>query len=210
MSRGTSCPRLDTCRSRGRHAHTTYPVPEQELSPLGIQQATALAASLHHAPIESVDTSMMVRSFQTGDDVAADHDLPVRADEAISEVAFNLADVPPAQQLQKVGEIMGAWLGGQERANGFGGESYDEVVARWTPWWQGYVREHRNDRGTGVVVAHGALLALMLQRTCANEVAPAFALQNGLANTGMVKAHLSPAGTLTCTEWNGVALPSAS
>ncbi|TNM50234.1 histidine phosphatase family protein [Nocardioides albidus] len=193
-----------------RHAHTNYPVPEQELSATGIQQATALANALHDAPIESVDTSMMVRSFQTGDNVAADHDLPVRADEAISEVAFNLADVPPAQQLQKVGEMMGAWLGGQQRANGFGGESYDEVVARWTPWWEQYVREHRNDRGTGVVVAHGALLALMLQRTCANEVTPAFALQNGLANTGIVKAHLSPNGTLTCTEWNGVAIPSAS
>ncbi|MBT2248190.1 histidine phosphatase family protein [Arthrobacter sp. BHU FT2] len=60
-----------------RHANTHYPVPEQELSPLGIQQATVLAEKLSEFPIASVDTSMMVRSFQTGDNIAADHDLPV-------------------------------------------------------------------------------------------------------------------------------------
>lgn len=192
-----------------RHAHTNYPVPEEELSATGIAQATALATSLHDAPIASVDTSMMVRSFQTGDNVAADHDLPVLADERISEVFFDLSDVPQSEAYAKVGRIMGAWMNGQDRAKSFGGESYDDVVARWTPWWENYVREHHNDRGTGVVVAHGALLALMLQRTCDNQIDPQFALTNGLANTGIVKAHLAPNGTLTCTEWNGLPVPDA-
>lgn len=194
-----------------RHAHTTYPVPEEELSPTGIAQATALADLLHDAPIASVDTSMMVRSFQTGDNVAADHDLPVRADEAISEVAFDTSGFTSVEEgYARIGQIMLGWMQGHDRDNGFGAESYDDVLARWTPWWEDYVREHRNDRGTGVVVAHGALLGLMLQQECDNEVTPTFALSNGLANTGMVKAHLAPNGTLTCTEWNGVAVPSAS
>lgn len=193
-----------------RHANTNYPVPEQELSSLGIQQASALAEKLRDDPIASVDTSMMVRSFQTGDNIAADHDLPVQADEAISEVTFNLNHVPAAEQHARVLDIMLQWLEGKQRSNGFGAESYDDVVARWTPWWQEYVREHRKDQGTGVVVSHGALLGLMLQRTCANNVAPQFVVQNNLANTGMVRARLSPNGDLTCTEWNGVAIPAGS
>ncbi|MBT2248191.1 phosphoglycerate mutase family protein [Arthrobacter sp. BHU FT2] len=99
---------------------------------------------------------------------------------------------------------------GKQRSNGFGAESYNDVLARWTPWWQEYVREHRNDQGTRVVVSHGALLGLMLQNTCVNEMAPQFVVQNNLANSGMVKAHLAPNGDLTCTEWNGVPIPSGN
>jgi len=199
-----------------RHAHTHYPMPEQELSPLGIAQAATLVDHLHDEPIASVDSSIMVRTFQTADGVAADHDVPVVADEDIREVEFDLEGVPQEQWNARIGPILHAWLHGQQRDNGFGAESYDEVKERWDRWWTQYVREHRTDKGTGVVVAHGAIFALMLPEACTNEVTPEFALANIQRNTGIVRAHLNPDGTLICTAWNvdpatgvGVAVPSA-
>jgi broad specificity phosphatase PhoE len=192
-----------------RHAHTTYPPPEQELSPRGIEEAAALVDQLGDLPIDAVHTSMMVRSFQTGDGVAADHDLPLVADENLNEVDIDVSDVPPAEQHARYLEIIAAWAHGEDRDQSFG-ESYGEVQDRWSEWWEGFVREHRTDRGTAVVVAHGAIYGLMLPETCSNEVTPDFSLANQLDNTGMVKARLHPDGTLTCTEWNGVPVPSAS
>ncbi|TNM36511.1 histidine phosphatase family protein [Nocardioides albidus] len=199
-----------------RHAHTTYPVPEQELSPLGIQQANTLVDFLADEDIRSVDSSIMVRTYQTADGVAADHDVPVLADEDIREVEFDLEGIPQAQWNAKIGPILASWLHGEERDNGFGGESYYDVQERWDRWWTQYVREHRDDKGTGVVVAHGAIFAIMLPTACTNEVTGDFALQNVQSNTGIVKAHLNPNGTLICTEWNvnpatgvGVPVPSA-
>lgn len=194
-----------------RHAHSTYPVPEEELSPTGIQQAQVLVDYLRDEPIASVDSSIMVRTYQTADGVAADHDVPVLADEDLREVEL------PSKDPAVAGPILYTWLVlGQERDNGFGGESYDEVQVRWERWWTQYAREHRNDRGTGVVVAHGGIFALMLPETCTNEVTPEFSMANVPSNTGIVKAHLNPNGTLVCTEWNvnpatgvGVPVPSA-
>ena len=40
-----------------RHAKSVYPVPEEELNALGIQQAAKLVEYLHDAPIRSVDSS---------------------------------------------------------------------------------------------------------------------------------------------------------
>lgn len=61
-----------------------------------------------------------------------------------------------------------------------------------------------------MVVAHGGIYIVMLPEACSNEITPEFALDNTLDNTGMVKATLHPNGTLTCSEWNGVPVPSAS
>lgn len=149
--------------------------PGAELNATGIEQAAALAERLHDEPIDAVHTSMLVRSFQTGDDVATDHRLPVLADQDLNEVSLDLSDVPREEQHARYWEILETWLDGEQRDNGFGGESYHDVEARWGDCWDGFVAEHRGDRGTGVV-----------------------------------KATLHPNGTLTCSEWNGVPVPSAS
>lgn len=194
-----------------RHGHTTYPQPEEELSPLGIEQAAALADELSDDPIDSVYTSLMVRAFQTGDDIAEDHDLPVLADEDLNEVGFEApADIPPSELNAYYSNIVRQWINGQDRDTDFGGEGYRAIEARWNSWWQDFRQAHRYQHGTAVVVAHGALYGVMLPATCTNAITADFALSNPLDNTGIVKARLHPDGTLTCTEWNGVPVPSAS
>jgi broad specificity phosphatase PhoE len=153
---------------------------------------------------------MMVRAFQTGDNIATKHGLPVLADADINEVGYNFTSIPQDQVRTRSDEIKRNWLAGVERDNGFGGESYNEVAARWNGWWHDFVAGHRGDQGTAVVVAHGGIFSLMLPATCANEVTGEFSLANILDNTGMVKARLHPDGVLTCSEWNGVPVPSAS
>lgn len=193
-----------------RHAASDYVQPEQALNATGIQQAGMLAETLSDEPIDSVYSSMMVRAFQTADDVANDHGLPVLADADINEIGYDLTGVPADQQAVRADEIKRIWLAGQEHDNGFGGESYNQLADRWSTWWGDFVAEHRNDRGAAVVVAHGGIFAVMLPATCANEVTGEFSLAHVLRNTGIIRARLHPKGTLTCTEWNGVPVPSAS
>jgi len=179
-----------------RHAHSTYPVPEEELSPTGIAQADKLVAFLAGEPLASVDSSIMVRTYQTADGVAADHDLPVLADEDLREVELVSKDERIA------GGIMASWvMDPSTRDNAFGGgENYYDVQERWNRWWTQYAREHRNDRGTGVVVAHGGIYGLMLPETCANKPQLPFS-ERFPGNTEMIKAHLNPNGTLICTAF---------
>ncbi|MEI7056702.1 histidine phosphatase family protein [Nocardioides sp. CCNWLW239] len=179
-----------------RHAHSAYPAPEEELSPTGIQQADALVDYLADERITSVDSSIMVRTYQTADGVAADHDVPVLADEDIREVEL------PSKDPAEVGRIMATWsTDPSTRDDAFGGqESFNDVRDRWKPWWARYVREHRNDRGTGVVVAHGGIFGLMLPETCANKPDLAFPEQFP-GNTEIIKATLEPNGSLVCTAW---------
>ncbi|MEU2549080.1 histidine phosphatase family protein [Streptomyces roseolus] len=202
-------------RPSTRSSPTHYPEPEQELPELGIEQAAALVDHLADGPIETVGSSITVRTFQTADGVAADHDVPVLADEDIREVEFGLKGVPRDQWDARLGAILDAWLHGRERDNGFGGENSYEAKERWDRWWTRYVREHRTDKGTGVVVVHGAILALMLPEACTHEITPDFALTDIQSNAGIVEAHLNPNGTLACAEWNvgpatGVGVPVAS
>jgi len=190
-----------------RHAEANPP--SGPLSDLGHSQAAALATLLHDDPVDAVDTSMLTRAFETGAAVATDHGLTLLADLRINEVSFDLTDVAPADINTVVGARLSQWLNGEQRDNGFGAESYDDVQARWSSWWTDFVAEHRKDKGEAVVVAHGALLLLMLPATCANAIDPTFALTHGLANTSIVKARLYPNGKLVCTDWAGTPIPSA-
>jgi broad specificity phosphatase PhoE len=190
-----------------RHAEANPP--SGPLSDLGLTQAAALATLLHDDPVDTVDTSMLTRAFQTGAAVATDHGLALVADARINEVTFDLTGVAPADINAVVGARLSQWLNGEQRDNGFGAESYDEVQARWSSWWTGFVAEHRKDKDEAVVVAHGALLLLMLPATCSNPIDPTFALTHGLANTSIVKARLYPNGKLVCTDWAGTPIPGA-
>jgi broad specificity phosphatase PhoE len=138
----------------------------------------------------------MVRTYQTADGVAADHDVPVLADEDLREVELVSKDERVA------GGILASWvMDPSTRGNDFGGaENYYDVKERWDRWWTQYAREHRNDRGTGVVVAHGGIYGLMLPETCANKPQLPFS-ERFPGNTEMIKAHLNPNGTLVCTAF---------
>lgn len=178
--------------------------PDLPLNATGLSQAAALAALLHDDPVNAVDSSMLLRAFQTGTFVATDHDLPVVADARINEVTFD-ASLSGSQIFQ----ILGSWLHGQDRDQGFGGESFNDVASRWTAWWASFVADHHTDKGEAVVVSHGAILLLMLPQICTNPVDPDFVLSHGLPNTGIIKTQLHPNGTLSCTEWAGTPIPSA-
>ena len=201
-----------TTESRGGpKGHDVYFIRHAEASPAdgplsvnGLAQAEALRVLLHDQRIASVDTSMLTRAFQTGAAVASDHDLRITADERINEVGFVAAAVP------QIPTILSDWLNGRNRAEGYGGESFDQAAVRWQSWWHDYSRAHKDDRGTSVVVAHGALLLLMLPETCSNAIDPAFNLSHSLYNTAIIKATMAKNGKITCYEWAGAPVPSAT
>ncbi|UGQ10985.1 histidine phosphatase family protein [Yinghuangia sp. ASG 101] len=197
-----------------RHAHTNSGpgAIDPPLSDLGTSQASALAAQLHGERVDEVHTSMLLRAFQTGADVANDHRLPINADARLNEVSFDLSDIPADDRdalVKRLGDIMDRWSRGEDRDKGFGAESFNDVKARWDAWWKRFVAEHHTGKGTAAIVAHSALLTLMLPETCENPIDPEFRQANPIANTMIIRARLQPNGTLTCLTWGGKDIPSA-
>lgn len=197
--------------------YTVYFVRHAEASPadgplsaLGQQQAAALATLLQDEPVNAVYTSQLTRAIQTGTPVAQNHGIPVVSDARLNEMGFSFVGVPPAQIPAVAGFRLLDWASGNNRDEGYGGESFNQLKVRWDDWWSEFVREHKTDKGAAVVVAHGGTLGLMVPETCWNDIEPAFAIvQHGLFNTAIIKTELHPNGTLGCTEWAGAAIPSA-
>lgn len=180
------------------------------LSPLGQQQAAALATLLHDEPVNAVYTSTLERAIQTGAPTALDHGIPAISDARLDEMGFSFTGVPPAQIPAVAGARLLDWASGNNRDEGYGGESFNALKSRFDDWWHEFVREHKTDKGMAVVVAHGGLLGLMIPETCWNDIEPSFAIvEHGLFNTAIIKTVLHPNGTLGCTEWAGAPIPSA-
>lgn len=198
-----------------RHAHSNSGpgAVNPPLSDEGMAQAEALAAELDAEPVDAVHTSMLLRAFQTGAAVAADHQLPMSTDARINEVSFDLSDLPTDDRgalAARLGDILDQWSRGLNRDVGFGGESFNDVEARWRSWWNDFTDEHRVDKGSTVVVAHSALLGLMLPETCSNPVDLEFQRTHPITNTMVIRARLHPNGTLSCLMWGDTPVPSAA
>jgi broad specificity phosphatase PhoE len=193
-----------------RHGSSLYEPPEMALSDDGVNEAASFAESVRGEPITSVRSSLILRAMQTADDIAKEHSLPLVSDPRLNEVGYELSELPKQDQGGRILEIEKTWLEGNERDNDFGGESYHQVEDRWKSWWSDYTEENAGSDGTGVVVAHGGILTLMLAEACEEEITPDFAITNRLDTTGFIRTQLRGDGTLTCTEWNGVPVPGSS
>ena len=48
------------------------------------------------------------------------------------------------------------------------------------------------------------------EETCSNAIDPTFNLSHGLFNTAIIKATMAKNGKITCYEWAGAPVPSAT
>lgn len=135
------------------------------LSPLGRDQARALAERLAPERISRVWTSDMARAVQTGEIVAAalGADVVVRTglrEFCVGDAAGATGDPDP------FAETFAAWLDGDLAARIPGGESGEEVVERYTAVLEEIADAHRGE--SVLVVSHGGVMCMALSAVARN------------------------------------------
>ncbi|EME67281.1 phosphoglycerate mutase [Rhodococcus ruber BKS 20-38] len=171
------------------------------LTEKGHEQADQLSRNLQEFGIDSIYASSMLRATQTALAVADDRGMPVTITSKIREVGFG------AETLASESGVLNQmrnWLDGIDRSEGYGGESYDELMVRFGDFWSEFVHENRGKEGAGLVVAHGAALMLAVPELCDNTVSSDTVFSTRLDYTSTIVAELNEDGTLNCREWNGV------
>ncbi len=178
----------------------TYPLTRQ-----GMQQAKTIGDTLAADRLIAVYSSTRMRCVQTATAIALPHELPVRPNDDLVEIAF----IDPAASMGMIEEgevraVMGKWAAGDiDAAAPGGGESLREVFQRFLPAVRGIVRKHAGQEGTLVVVAHGGVLLAGLTQIFTN-VAQEFALGHLFDNTDSATGVFVD-GSLVCTDWHGMA-----
>ena len=135
------------------------------LSPLGREQARALAERVAPERISRVWTSDMARAVQTGEIVAAALGVDVVVRKGLRE--FGVGDaVGTTGDPDPFAETFAAWLGGDLTARIPGGESGEDVVERYTAVLDEIADAHRGE--SVLVVSHGGVMCMALSAVARN------------------------------------------
>lgn len=135
------------------------------LSPLGREQARALAERVALERISRVWTSDMARAVQTGEIVAAALGVDVVVRKGLRE--FGVGDAAGTTgDPDPFAETFAAWLDGDLAARIPGGESGEDVVERYTAVLDEIADAHRGE--SVLVVSHGGVMCMALSAVARN------------------------------------------
>jgi probable phosphoglycerate mutase len=177
----------------------TYPLTQH-----GVEQAIALGDALRSDPILAIVSSTRLRCTQTADAIAFATGLTIELAPGLVEVAF----VDPAASMSTLDPVamvqtMTSWITGDRSAHTPGGESLDEILARFLPVVTETIGQYADQPGDLLFVSHSIVLSVALPFLFTN-LSSEWALTNVLPNTGIATGGYVD-GKLSCIEWNGAA-----
>jgi len=178
---------------------------DHPLTTLGVEQAHALAVKLAGKPIQRIYTSPVKRAVQTaailGEKVGIQAEITIALQEWDVGVYEGTSD-PVGWDLHH--RVMDDWLVHHLYDHKMpGGESFNEIRARFVPFIQNLIRDGNPDEEV-VLVGHGGLYGCMLPVVFRN-VPENILSRYGFANTGYALGETRPEG-LICLEWCGIPL----
>jgi broad specificity phosphatase PhoE len=153
------------------------------LTPAGRAQAHQLADTLEGRRVASIFSSDISRAVQTAEIVAARLGVAVTACKSLREV-FIGSLLGQEFDYSRIASLEGQWYDGNLDARFEGGESGTEVVARHREEFEEIADLHRGE--TVLVVGHQSALGIVVP-TLAQNLTPAWARENDLANTESVE-----------------------
>ncbi|MGC3966725.1 MAG: histidine phosphatase family protein [Pirellulales bacterium] len=151
-----------------RHGETTFNAEgriqgqlDTKLSPLGKQQAEAIARALAHAELQAVFSSPLSRAFDTARPLAAAYGFEVRTDDRLKELnAGVFQNLLPAEMAEQHPEATARWKSHDPDYRIPDGESRRDMMIRGAAAFEAVF-------GCGLkrvaVVAHGGLLTAALK-----------------------------------------------
>ncbi len=171
------------------------------LTETGCEQARALAARLRGHSIARIYTSPLMRAVQTAEILAGALGVPCERTDALREFDCGEAEDRADDGAWAMNDwIIREWIEGRFGSRIPGGESLEEIQARFFPLVDGLIQKGED----ALLVGHGGTYLCTLPALLAN-VAWSFALQKGIPNTGYVLAEPRTEG-LVCLEWCGVTI----
>ena len=178
-------------------------VPGPGLTPLGLEQATAVPAALDGESIDAVYVSTMLRTRLTAAPLAQHRGLPIEVVDGLQEItAGDLEGRSDEEAITTyLSTLFGWWHDFGVRMPG--GENGTEFHARY----DGAIRSiaERHPGGTVAVFSHGAAIRTWASWSATN-IDAGFSRTHGLENTGVVVLEGSPEQGWLATEWQGTPL----
>ncbi|WP_019201341.1 histidine phosphatase family protein [Tsukamurella sp. 1534] len=183
-----------------RHGQTTANVakildtlpPGAPLTPEGADQARRFAADRPGVAPAVLLSSVARRAQQTAEHIGAGWEVPVTVIDGVHEVqAGELEGLNDEDSIKAFQDIVKRWHEGDLGAKLRGGESADDLFARYLPAVERVRRDHL-DGGDVYLVSHGAAIRLVAARLAA--VDGAYAHKHHLPNTGEIVLRPSGSG----------------
>jgi broad specificity phosphatase PhoE len=177
------------------------------LTAKGREQATLLAQKLKPLSVSKLYASPLLRAVQTAEILAETLACPYEITDSLREYDCGVLEGHSDAAGWDIYEIvLQDWL-----AHGYynrrieGGESFLDMQARFVPFIENLLQEHRQTEAHLVLVGHGGLYRCMLPLVLTN-IDFNFTLQHSLGHTGYVLAE-SRAEGLYCLQWDEIELP---
>lgn len=190
-------------------------MPGAALTDFGVRQAARFALE---RPVEAVQppvliSSLAVRAQQTAEVIGGLWGIDPDVADGLHEVqAGDLEDRFDKEAYETFASVVQRWHHGETAVPIPGGESLDDVVARYVPAIDDIVSRYLvGPEGRDVyVVSHGAAIRLIAARLA--QLEPEFAARNYLLNTGSVELGFTPGAEQpwTAHRWGEHVAPFAA
>lgn len=174
------------------------------LTPLGRQQAKALAEKLSGIPISAIFCSPIFRARETTDILSDSLGIPYQVTEALREYDCGILEDQSDEQSWKLHrEYYESWTLRQSYQNRpEGGECFLDIQNRFVPFIENLTRNGSQPDEHILLVGHGGLFYLMLPLVLTN-IDNEFVNLHGLGHTDYVIAELV-SDRLVCKQWGDV------
>ncbi|TWS21442.1 histidine phosphatase family protein [Tsukamurella asaccharolytica] len=183
-----------------RHGQTTANVarildtrpPGAPLTPEGVEQARRFGAERRGTAPAVLLSSVALRAQQTAGHIAAEWGVATSAVDGVHEVqAGDLEGFNDEDSIEVFRDVVRRWYAGEPTAAMPGGESAEDLLARYLPAVDAIRAEHL-PHGDAYLVSHGA--AIRLVGFHLSGVDGAYAHQHHLPNTGEIVLRPVDAG----------------
>ena len=173
------------------------------LTQLGRQQAAELARALASILISKIYSSPLLRARQTAEIVAAALNFPFEITDALREPDCGIAEGRSDEAAwAEHRRVWNAWDEQRYDDHIEGGESFNDLRARFMPFIERLLIEHGDSADQLLLISHGQLLSTMLSVLLTNA-AEIFGEPRPIPNTGTILVERQAAGWV-CVEWCGV------
>jgi len=169
------------------------------LTDYGRQQTKFLAQNLKGVPFHQIFTSPLLRARETAQILSDELTIPFEITDALREGDCGILEGRSDKAAWAIfDQVHNAWWAGDMNVRVKGGESFNDMEARFVP----FIRKIANeDRGDVLLVGHGSLYRFMLPKMLVN-IDAAWAAPIPIGNTAFIIAENTDAGMI-CVEWCG-------
>jgi len=133
------------------------------LTTKGIVQSRELATSLEKVPIRRIYSSPLLRAVQTAQILVEKGRCPIQIMDALREYDCGILEGqsdPASWEIYY--QVFDQWIQGQWNAQIEGGESFNDIRARFIPFIDSVLKKYQNSPHNIIMVGHGGLYKCML------------------------------------------------